>query len=191
MCHGHALLRHLLPLTTAAAMVLAVPTSTRAQLAAATLRPGAKLRVWSSGPHGRGEVGTLTSADSSQLKVQFADESQVFYPWPLVDSLDVSRGKYGGQGRRMATIGAFAGGAALAILVAASAEEGEVIDPGAAVAVAFVAGAVGGALVGGVIGAGRARDRWERVPLQPRVGMRLRRPTRPAVGFAVTLARFR
>jgi hypothetical protein len=56
------------------------------------------------------------------------------------------------------------------------------------VGLGFVAGAVGGALIGGIIGASRAHERWESVPLQSRASMGVRRSLRRARVALVRLA---
>jgi hypothetical protein len=106
MRHRRTLLRPLLLPATATAIMFAAPSSTRGQPAASALAVGARLRVWSSDQRARAVLGTVLSADSSQLGIELDDGSQVLYPWPLVDSLHVSRGKQGGQGRRFALIAA-------------------------------------------------------------------------------------
>jgi hypothetical protein len=190
MRHRRTLLR-LLVLPATAAVLFVAPSSARGQPAASPIAVGARLRVWSSDQRARAVLGTALGADSSQLRIELDDGSQVLYPWALVDSLHVSRGKQGGQGRRFALLGALTGGVALAVLAAANSSEGEVIDPAAAAGVSFVAGAALGALVGGSIGSARAEERWEAVPLRARVGTRLPRRSVRSLVVAVTLARFR
>jgi hypothetical protein len=148
---------------------------------------GSRLRVWSQTLPDRNAIGELVDLDSARLLLQ-RSWSRVNVPWALVDSLQVSRGMHGGGGRRGALRGALFGGVVLAIFAGGSAEEGEVIDPAAVAVLGFVAGAVGGAIIGGVIGSARDKERWESVPLRPRVGAQDRSAPRPT---RVALVRFR
>ena len=183
--------RAICPLIIALVTALAPPATAIAQPITSPPNTGARLRVWSPAvQQGRPLVGTLLRADSMQLQMDVGNGAVAYYPWPQVDSLQVSRGRAGGQGRRFALIGGLTGGLALAFLAAAGTGEGEVIDQGAVAGVAFVAGAGLGALIGGSIGSARAQDQWESVPLRARVGLR-ELPGSRRIAFAVTIARFR
>jgi hypothetical protein len=133
-------------------------------------------------------TGVFVSADSQRLSVDRSDNRRVVFPWARVDSVQLSRGREGGSGRKSALVGAVVGGALLAVVGAGSAEEGDVIDPAAVAGLGFVAGAVGGALIGGIIGSSRAHERWESVPLQPRANMGERRSPPQARVTLVRLA---
>ena len=188
MCRGLALLRRLA--VPAAVVCAASPPPLVAQTGAAIPAPGARLRVWSPDLRDRAVVGALLAVDSARLTLERPDGARFVFPWARVDSVQVSRGREWGRGRRGALLGALAGGALLATLAGASTGEGEVIDPAAAAGVAFVAGALGGALVGGMIGSSRARERWESVPSWPRLGTRGPSPGLP-VGVAIARIGFR
>jgi hypothetical protein len=122
-------------------------------------QPGARVRVWSHLlPSGRA-AGLFQGVDSTALLL-VADGSIVRVALGTIDSVQVSRGWEARTGRG-ALIGALAGGAALALIAAASTNEGEVIDPQGAAVLGFVAGGVGGALLGGIIGHMRGHERWE------------------------------
>jgi hypothetical protein len=143
-----------------------------ASLAAQMVNPpplGSRIRVWSQTLPDRNAIGELVDLDSTRLLLQ-PSWSRVNVPWPVVDSLQVSRGMHGGGGRRGALRGALFGGVVLAIFAGGSAHEGEVIDPAAVAGLGFIAGALGGAIVGGIWGSSRDKERWESVPLRPRVG---------------------
>jgi hypothetical protein len=179
------------PLLLALAMALAPTADGIAQPATASPNAGALLRVWSPViQQGRPLVGTLLRSDSTQLQLDLGNGTVAYYPWPQIDSLEVSRGRTGGQGRRFAFIGAVGGGVLLAALAAAGTDEGDVIDPGAAAGVAFLGGAGLGALIGATIGSARAHEQWESVPLRARIGFREPQGSR-RITFAVTVARFR
>ena len=153
-----------------ASIVLAASAApVRAQFAAAPPALDTRLRVWSPDFPQRGIIGALIATDSTHLTLETGGAARFSFPWPRVDSVQLSRGRQGGRGRRGALVGGFMGGAAHAMLAAANTDEGDVIDPAAAAGVSFVAGALAGALVGGAIGAARSHDQWEPVPLQPRL----------------------
>ena len=164
----------------------------RAQTVGAPPTSGTRLRVWSPDLRDRAVIGVLVESDSARLTLERSDATRFIFPWPRVDSVQVSRGRTGGRGRQGALLGGLVGGAVLAIVAGTSGNEGdlEVIDPGAAAGVAFVAGALGGAIVGGLIGSARATDRWESVPLRPRAGMGAK-PSLPSMRLSIVWMRFR
>ena len=179
------------PLVLAVTIALAATSPVLAQPTAPP-NTGTRLRVWSPALQQRHPlVGRLLSADSTQLMLGLSNGSIAYYPWPDIDSLQVSRGRTGGQGRRFALIGALCGGLGLAtaLLASADTQDGSTIDMGAAAGVAFVIGAGLGALIGGGIGATLGEERWESLPLRTRVGLRHPLPARSLV-FAMTVARF-
>ena len=84
MRHRRRLRRQLLLRGIAAAIVFAAPVVTRGQPTAPALSAAARLRVWSSDQRASAVLGTLLGADSSQLRIELSNGSQVSYPWALV-----------------------------------------------------------------------------------------------------------
>lgn len=104
-----------------------------------------------------------TGTDSSGFSVFNPHRGADYrFDWATVDSVQVKRGVT--SSRRPVWVGALLGGAVLGLAAAGSADEGEVIDPGAAIGLGFAAGALAGAAIGGIVRSATARTIWETIP---------------------------
>ena len=170
-----------LPVALLLALATVPPRPARAQEGAPP-PPGARVRVWSHLLSSGRAVGLFQSVDSATVSLVADNGSMTRIALGAIDSVQVSRGWEAHTGRG-ALIGAITGGVVLALLGAANTSEGEVIDPAAVAGLGFIAGAAGGAFVGGVIAHVRGHERWGPVPAWRRVGAGPRRDAR--IVFAV------
>jgi len=165
---------------------------------AALPAPGTRVRLHLQPTNGDSQggakrVGTLMrwSTDTVVLSTS-GGAAEVPVPRAAIGRMDVSRGRSRGRSAlKGAGIGAGIGIATGAILGAALYEESDCAE----VCIlsdsrgddALLGGALGGILgipIGGIVGALNAGERWQRVPLQPRIGVTpLRGGLRVAVRF--------
>lgn len=126
---------------------------------------GSRIRITVNQPSKRLFTGTLVSVDADSLR--FTDTTGVAaVPIASVARLERSRGRRSNAGRGALIGGLIGGGAGLLLGIAASAEEGNIVEvgPEEIVVVTAIMGAAGAGL-GALIGSASKRERWEPMPV--------------------------
>lgn len=133
----------------------------------ATVSPGSRVRLRTGSFRLEGQV-VRVAADSVSLMPVAGMQGPIAIPAAQVQSLDVWRGRTS-QWRSGAEIGAFVGLATASVVFAARMRH--CVGIACAKSLSWDAygwaGALPGALAGGLVGALFHHDRWERVPLGP------------------------
>ena len=163
-------------------LLMAIPLAASAQSDMPEPHPGDRVYTTDGG---RRIEGTLVALDDSVV-IRTADGESVVRPRPAEIFRHTGHVSAGDGFLTGARVGAVAG---LVVGVMSGYAEGD--DEGTllaftaedkAVLFGVTLGGVG-ALLGGIIGAATSGDRWERVPLRPRVGIGIAAPDAVVVGF--------
>jgi hypothetical protein len=151
-----------------------------AQLLAAQVEAGSRVRVTTTPSSPGRRIGNLVSLDRDTLRWSRRDTASVItVPITSVARLERSTGRRSNTGRGALIGGLIGAGFGLFLGIAASTDNSGWWEVGAedVAAVTAIVGA-GGAGVGAIIGSLSKRDRWEPVLLTPRVAGKLRPPRR-------------
>ena len=147
---------------------------------------GSRVRVTTAPASPGRRIGSLVSLDTDSLRYRRWDTTSVIaLPLASVARLERSTGRRSNTGRGAMIGGLIGAGFGLFLGIAASTDNSgwwEVGVEDVAAATALVG--AGGAGVGALVGSLSRRDRWEPVPLAPRVAGKLR-PSRNITGLTL------
>lgn len=169
------------------AAILAVAPSAHAQYAEA--QPGTRIRIEAPGVVAGKYVGTVLSREFGTVRLGSPNAAPLDVPIDRITSMEISRGESRWAGAwRGVGIGVPIGLAVGLLLSTTDVSDRTIEDAGRLDTLGrgelVLAGAVGGALWGGVIGALVPKEQWHRFDVAPRSGLNPRQ-RRFELGFAL------